>query len=117
MWPKISWGITSERSWGEKAYYNRAKNQIEFFGKQKKPYYAGINSALQYLALYEPEKLILEEYEIARTLFDNDSKFNRPTVLQVFFRQPFINFDNGILVRCYWSAVKYGWSDLYSICI
>ena len=64
-------GITSKRSWGEKAYYNRAKGQIEFLGKQKKPYYDGIVSALQYLALYEPEKLILEEYEIARTLFDN----------------------------------------------
>ena len=62
---------------------NRAKDQIEFLGKQKKPYYDGIVSALKYVALYEPEKLILEEYEIARTLFDNDSKFYRPTALQV----------------------------------
>ena len=81
---RISRGKTIlDRLWGEKTYYNRAKDQIEFLGKQKKPYYDGIVSALQYVALYEPEKLILEEYEIARTLFDNDSKFNRPTALQV----------------------------------
>ena len=81
---RFSWDKTIlDRLWGEKAYYNRAKDQIEFLGKQKKPYYDGIVSALQYVALYEPEKLILEEYETARTLFDNDSKFNRPTVLQV----------------------------------
>ena len=123
---RITWGkIILDRFWGEKAYYNRAKDQIEFLGKQKKPYYDGIVSALQYVALYEPEKLILEEYEIARTLFDNDSKFNRPTALQVIstaflllrFLGPKLFRLIIFSVYCNRSAVKYGWSDLYSISI
>ena len=115
---RISLGKTIlNRLWGEKAYYNRAKDQIEFLGKQKKPYYDGIVSALQYVALYEPEKLILEEYEIARILFDNDSKFNRPTALQVI-STAFLLFRLIVFsVYCNRSAVKYGWSDLYSISI
>ena len=113
----VLFGSILDRFWGEKAYYNRAKDQIEFLGKQKKPYYDGIVSALQYVALYEPEKLILEEYEIARTLFDNDSKFNRPTALQVI-STAFLLFRLIVFsVYCNRSAVKYGWSDLYSISI
>ena len=106
---RISWDKTIlDRFLGEKAYYNRAKDQIEFLGKQKKPYYDGIVSALQYVALYEPDKLILEEYEIARTLFDNDSKFNRPTALQVVL-SVFLLFRLIVFsVYCNRSAVKYG---------
>ena len=40
-------------------------------------------SGFAYLAEYEPEKLILEEYKMARTLFDQDYNLKYPTKLQV----------------------------------
>ena len=75
----FGWSLTI----GEQAYLDRAKSQLEFFGKRKKLNFNATVAALQYVSLYEPEKLILEEYEIARRLFDQDSKLKFPTRLQV----------------------------------